>query len=191
MKTTLCLLPLLLVGCASDSPTVVHIVQTPQATAKPWTDGHATTYWVGRTTAGSDGNVLHEAHAVYRREDAGRPQLAPPYEILAPATAPAPTTNMLFEQFESQRAEAARAREAITRLLQASKEVSEQADTMKAMAETSRQLQRSLPAVNEQLSVLSNRVVVLEQSRSSESLPRATNSFSDRPKTNEGRQLLR
>jgi ABC-type transporter Mla subunit MlaD len=120
------------------------------------------TYWHGRTTVGSDGNVMHEAHPVYRREDAGQPQLVTPPEIFFPANVPVPSTNAAFEQFEILRAEAARARDLMLQLARASEGLGQQAASMTNTAQTTRQLQEQLRQLLHTASALSNRVQQLE-----------------------------
>ena len=165
MKISLCLIPLLLAGCtASRTPTVVHVVQeSTSESAKPWSDGYAATYWLGRATASADNNVLHETHPVYRREDAGRPQLATPAALFYPTNAPLPATNAALEQFEFLRAEVARARDLTLRLAHAIDGLTQQAASMKTSGESIQQVQLQLTQLLQNAGALSNRVQQLEQ----------------------------
>ena len=164
MKTILCLFSVLLAGCtATRPPTFVRVIQETQpATDKPWSDGEFATYWMGRTTIGSDGSVLHEAHPVYRRENAGQPRLATPPELFLPTNTAASSTNAAFEQFELLRAEAARARELTLQLTRASEALAQQASGLKATAENTRHLQEQLRQLLQSSAVLSNRLLRLE-----------------------------
>jgi hypothetical protein len=142
----------------------VRVVQEPPtASVKPWSDGYAATYWLGRATTEADGNVLHEAHPVYRREDSGRPQLVPPPAMLYPTHAPGPSTNAAFEQFEVLRAEVARARELILRLARASEELVQQTASLKTATASIQQVEAQLRQLLQNTAAFSNRLQQLEQ----------------------------
>jgi hypothetical protein len=174
MKTPTLLFLFVLAGCtATPRPTVVRIIQErPPASRQPWSDGEAATYWLGRTAVGRDGTVLHEAHPVYRLENASLPQLATPPEFFFPTNVPIPLTNAAFEQFELLRAETARARDLTLQLARASESLAQQAGAMKSTAESTRQLQDQLRQLLAVCATLSNRVQILEQHLSPASAPK-------------------
>ena len=166
MKQYLSLLLLVLAGCAAPGPApVIHIVEqmSPPAAAKPWSDGHVTTYWLGRTTAGADGNVIHETHPFYRLEGAGQPQLATPLGAYYPTDQSPAATNATYEQYESLRAEAARARDYTVKLAHAAEALVEQSARLRRDSETNRLLQARCEQMIQSSSILSNRVMELEQ----------------------------
>lgn len=166
MKNNLYLLTLVLAGCAAPGPSpVIHLVaeMPPPAATKPWSDGTVATYWIGRTTAGPDGNVMHETHPLYRLEGAGQPQLATPLGSYYPSD-PAPScTNATFEQYESLRAESARARDYITKLSHAAESLVDQSAQLRRDFETSRILQGQCEQMIRSTTMLSNRVMEVEQ----------------------------
>jgi hypothetical protein len=166
MKPNLCLLVVVLAGCAAPGPSpYIHLVQEtpPPAATKPWSDGQVATYWIGRTTTRPDGNVMHETHPLYRLEGAGQPQLATPLGSYYPSD-PAPScTNATYEQYESLRAEAARARDYTVKLAHAAESLVDQSAQLRRDAETNHILQARCEQIIQSATTLSNRVMELEQ----------------------------
>lgn len=122
MKTLLYIGLIATAGCAVPHH-VIYIQDHPADNPAPWSEGHTSTYWVGRTVMDRDGSVMHEAHPVYRREDAGRPQLAVRSEAWLPAGSTAIPTNSIIEQADLLQAQTARARELTRQVMQASEEL--------------------------------------------------------------------
>lgn len=166
MKNKLYLLAVVLAGCAAPGPSpVINLVEQmpPPAATKPWSDGTVATYWIGRTTAGPDGNVMHETHPLYRLEGAGQPQLATPLGTYYPSDPAPPGTNATFEQYESLRAESARARDYITKLSHAAESLVDQSAQLRRDLEVSRIMQGQCEQMIRSTTTLSNRVIELEQ----------------------------
>ena len=96
-------------------------------------------------------------------EGAGQPQLATPLGLYYPADTPPASTNAAYEQHESLRAEAARARDYTLKLTHAAQDLAEQTAQMRHSAETNRLLQIQWGQLIDSAAALSNRVQELEQ----------------------------
>jgi hypothetical protein len=165
MKHLLYLIIIALTGCATPPPpsTVVHVsADLPPASDKPWSEGRSTTYWISRTVAGADGNVINEAHPLYRLEEAGHPQLATPPGLFYPSGSQLPATNATYEEYEALRSEAARARDVTLKLARAAQDLAQQSAAMRITAENNRLTQQQLGQLLQTALILSNRVQTLE-----------------------------
>ena len=165
MKYASYVLLIILAGCVtSPPPTVIHVAaDQPAVSDKPWSDGQATTYWIGRTIASPAGNVIHEAHPLFRLEDAGRPQLATPPGLFYPPGSAQPATNATYEDYEALRSEAARARDVTLKLTVAAQELARQSAALRATAESNRQLQAQVGELSATAARLNDRMQTLEQ----------------------------
>jgi hypothetical protein len=148
-------------GCAT-SPRL-HFVTVAEESAPlnpaPWSNGQVVTYWLGRTVVGADGNIFHEAHPVYRRENAGQPQLA-----VSPAVwgVPAATTNALQDQADALRAETARTRDMARQVVHAGEELLQQVKPIQAYIESNQQMQEQMRGLNQTTSNFNNRISLIE-----------------------------
>jgi hypothetical protein len=144
-------------GCATSPHS--HYLMVPPEPARPipapWSDGQVVTYYLGRTVVGLDGNVIHEAHPVYRRENSGQPQLMVPSAAWAIPTA---TTNTVQEQVETLRAETSRTRDLSRQVLRAGEELVEQVKPIKAVIESNQALHQQVRELNQTISNLNTRV---------------------------------
>lgn len=142
LKPTLgCVLLLALAGCSSSRqqspPPVLLLLPSrlpPECRANVWHPDELAPYAVGRYLDPSDRNVLHEAHTVYRRERASRPNLTPPTTTVIPpgqaAATSATNAALIF-------------RDALAA------ELNQQRATSQAIIEQSQQLQQKVRAFND------------------------------------------
>ena len=158
MKNITYLILLAALGCNSPRrENYVHIIQesAPPSHA-PWSEGQTTTYWVGRSVVGRDGNVIHEAHPVYRRENAGEPQLAVPSSAWLPPGVPTLTTNSLIELNDLLLAEMAKARDLTTQVVRTGDEMQKEMQRIRAAEEAENRLRVQILEIVKRATSMSN-----------------------------------
>jgi hypothetical protein len=150
-------------GCATSSRTTYYgVVPVAPVQPSPWSPGQTVAYWVARSVVGPDGNVIHEAHPVYRRENYGQPQLTVPSAVWVPSAAAAVTTNSLIEQADLLRAETARTRDLSGQVARTGQNLLNQVRSLRAVTENAGQMQDQIRGVIQAGTSISNRVQLIE-----------------------------
>lgn len=178
-------------GCQSHPPQpIVTLAQpapflSPEQRGHVWLPDEVAPYAVGRYVDPRDPNVLHEAHTLYRREQASRPNLAPPAALVLPPSAGPAATNTTAFLRDALTAELNQQRAVSLSLVEQAKGLARSVSLLNQQSEEFRNALQEAAQVRAQWQAVSNRLWMLERQLQSVSagspVPSTTNSSAPRP----------